>query len=467
MVILIHRHLRNDPNGAPIESQGFGWKNEFQTGKGIDTITSGLEGPWTPNPTQWDSGYFDMLFKYEWEKTKSPAGAWQWKPVNQANDDHAPQVDDSGDAVETIMLTTDIALITDPAYREISQKFHDDHDYFADAYARAWYKLTHRDMGPINRYLGADVPETTLIWQDPLPESTASALSDADIEALKDAILASGVSVADLVYTAWSSAASFRQSDNRGGANGARIRLEPQKSWQVNDTEQVTKTIAALEGVQGEFGKDVSIADLIVLGGVAAVEKAAKDAGHAVSVPFRQGRVDATDEHTDADSFADLDPETDGFRNFAKTLYTVSTEELLVDRAHLLGLTAPEMTVLVGGLRVLGANYDGTKHGVFTDREGQLTNDFFVNLLDMSTEWKCVCPDKQGFLGVDRKTGEKKWTASRVDLVFGHDSELRSLAEVYSANDAQEKFVQDFVKAWAKVMDADRFDLDPAYAKAA
>jgi len=460
-------HVVDDPNGAPIESQGFGWKNEFQTGKGIDTITSGLEGPWTPNPTQWDSGYFDMLFKYEWEKTKSPAGAWQWKPVNQANDDHAPQVDDSGDAVETIMLTTDIALITDPAYREISQKFHDDHDYFADAYARAWYKLTHRDMGPINRYLGADVPETTLIWQDPLPESTASALSDADIEALKDAILASGVSVADLVYTAWSSAASFRQSDNRGGANGARIRLEPQKSWQVNDTEQVTKTIAALEGVQGEFGKDVSIADLIVLGGVAAVEKAAKDAGHAVSVPFRQGRVDATDEHTDADSFADLDPETDGFRNFAKTLYTVSTEELLVDRAHLLGLTAPEMTVLVGGLRVLGANYDGTKHGVFTDREGQLTNDFFVNLLDMSTEWKCVCPDKQGFLGVDRKTGEKKWTASRVDLVFGHDSELRSLAEVYSANDAQEKFVQDFVKAWAKVMDADRFDLDPAYAKAA
>lgn len=452
-----------EPNATPLEDQGFGWGNTHKTGHGVDTITSGLEGAWTPNPIQWDTGYFDMLLGHEWELGKSPAGAYQWHPVDAKDEDLAPQVDGSAAKVPTMMATTDIALIKDPAYLKISKRFHEDHEYFADAYARAWYKLTHRDMGPINRYLGVDVPEETLIWQDPLPEHRGEIVNASDINVLKAKILASGISISDLVYTAWSSASSFRNSDKRGGANGARIRLAPQNKWEANDTEQVTKTIEALENIQNSFEKFVSIADLIVLGGCAAIEKAAKDAGHGIDVPFTPGRVDATDEHTDAESFETLEPETDGFRNFAKTLYTVSAEELLVDRAHLLNLTVPEMTVLVGGMRVLGANYNNTTHGVLTSQPAALTNDFFVNLLDMSTEWKCVCPDEQGFIGVDRKTGEQKWGATRVDLIFGHNHELRAVAEVYATNDAKEKFVQDFVAAWAKVMDLDRFDLNSAY----
>ncbi len=456
-------NLGTDPNATPIEAQGFGWKNNYKSGKGVDTITSGLEGAWTPNPTQWDTGYFDMLFGYEWELSKSPAGAYQWAAKDLANDNHAPEVDGSDKKVPIMMATTDIALIKDPDYLKISKKFHEDHAYFADVYARAWYKLTHRDMGPIKRYLGEDVPEQTLIWQDPLPDHEGELINDVDIAELKSQILASGISISDLVYTAWSSASSFRHSDKRGGANGARIRLAPQKNWIANGTEQVSKTIQALEKIQKDRGKNVSVADLIILGGCAAIEKAAKDAGFNITVPFNPGRVDATDEHTDIDSFKDLEPETDGFRNFAQTTYTVSAEELLVDRAHLLNLTPPEMTALVGGMRVLGANYKNSKHGVFTHREGQLTNDFFVNLLDMSTEWKKTDETEQSFKGIDRATGEQKWTGSRVDLIFGHNHELRALAEVYAQDDSQEKFVNDFVKAWAKVMDADRFDLDPNF----
>jgi catalase-peroxidase len=454
-------HVGAEPNAAPIEAQAFGWESSYESGKGVDTITSGLEGAWTPNPTQWDTGYFDMLFGYEWELSKSPAGANQWAAKDLANDNHAPEVDGSDKKVPIMMATTDIALIKD--YLKISKKFHEDHVCFADAYARAWYKLTHRDMGPIKRYLGADVPEQTLIWQDTLPDHEGELVNDVDIVELKSQILASGVSVSDLVYTAWSSASSFRHSDKRGGANGARIRLAPQKKWMANDTEQVSKTIQLLEKIQKDSGKNVSVADLIILGGCAAIEKAVNDAGYDMTVPFNPGRVDATDEHTDIDSFKDLEPETDGFRNFAQTTYTVSAEELLVDRAHLLNLTPPEMTALVGGMRVLGANYKNSKQGVFTNREGQLTNDFFVNLLDMSTEWKKTDETEQSFKGIDRATGEQKWTASRVDLIFGHNHELRALAEVYAQDDSQEKFVNDFVKAWAKVMDADRFDLDPNY----
>jgi len=456
-------HVGAEPNAQPLESQALGWHSDYESGKGVHTITSGLEGAWTPNPIKWDTGYFDMLLGYEWELGKSPAGAHQWHAVGVKDEDFAPEVDGSAKKVPTMMATTDIALVKDPEYLKISKKFHEDHDYFADAYARAWYKLTHRDMGPITRYLGADTPEETLIWQDPLPEHSGDVINEGDIAALKEKILASGVSLSDLVYTAWSSAASFRTSDKRGGANGARIRLAPQKDWEANDTDQVKGTIKALEAIQTAFGKNVSIADLIVLGGSAAIEKAAKDAGHDITVPFNPGRVDAGDEHTDAESFETLEPETDGFRNFAKTVYTVSAEELLVDRAHLLSLTAPEMTVLVGGMRALGANYKGTNHGVLTNAPQTLTNDFFVNLLDMRTEWKCVCPDKQGFIGVDRTSGEQKWSATRVDLIFGHDHELRAIAEVYATDDAKEKFVEDFVAAWTKVMELDRFDLDPNY----
>ena len=361
-----------------------------------------------------------------------------------------------------MMATTDIALREDPIYREISERFHKNHDAFADAYARAWYKLTHRDMGPIIRYLGSEVPDEVLIWQDPLPEGKND-LSDADVASLKAKILSSGLSISELVYTAWSSASTFRISDRRGGANGARIRLAPQKDWEANNPQQLAKVLKVLEGIQGDFGKPVSMADLIVLGGCAAVEKAAKDAGHNVDVPFNAGRVDASDEHTDAESFAPLEPETDGFRNFAKTEYTVPAEALLVDRAHLLSLTAPEMTVLVGGLRALGATHDNSSHGVFTDKPGTLTNDFFVNLLDMGTEWSPTSSDRQMFEGKDRASGQTRWTATRVDLIFGHNSELRALAEVYASDDAKEKFVQDFVAAWAKVMDLDRFDLNPSY----
>lgn len=460
--------VEREPNAAGIEEQGFGWKNKFESGVGVHTTTSGLEGAWTPNPTQWDSGYLDMLFGYEWKKMKSPAGAWQWHAVDVKDEDLAPEVDGSK-KVPTMMLTTDLALREDPAYREIAMRFHKDHEAFADAYARAWYKLTHRDMGPIVRYLGKEVPDEVLIWQDPLPEADYDQIDDSDVAALKEKILASGLSVSEMVSTAWASASTHRTSDRRGGANGARIRLAPQKDWEANEPEKLAKVLSALEKVQAEFNdgqssKQVSLADLIVLAGCAAIEKAAKDAGHNINVPFNAGRVDAGEEHTDAESFEPLEPETDGFRNYMKTLYTVPAEDLLVDRAQLLGLTAPEMTVLVGGLRVLGANYDGSKDGVFTHNVETLSNDFFVNLLDMATEWTSVSDCQQKFEGRDRKTGDVKWTASRVDLIFGHNSELRALAEVYGCNDAKDKFVQDFVAAWAKVMDLDRFDLNPDYA---
>ena len=452
-----------EPNGSEIEEQGFGWTNKQGSGKGVDTITSGIEGPWTPNPIAWDTGYFDMLLGHDWELVKSPAGAHQWQPKDLAANAHAPQVDGAGDTVTVIMTTADMALREDPSYREISERFHKDHDAFADAYARAWYKLTHRDMGPINRYLGKDVPSETLIWQDPLPARDYDVINDADIKALKEKILSSGLSVSELVSTAWASASTYRDSDHRGGANGARIRLAPQKDWEANNPDQLAKVLSVLEGVQGDFGKTVSMADLIVLGGCAAVEKAAKDAGHDVSVPFNAGRVDAGDEHTDGESFEPLEPETDGFRNFAKAAYTVPVEDLLVDRAQLLTLTAPEMTALVGGLRVLGANHQGSAHGVFTDKPETLSNDFFVNLLDMATQWKAVCPNGSAFEGVDRSSGASKWTATRVDLIFGHNSELRALAEVYATDDAKGKFVDDFIAAWAKVMDLDRFDLKSEY----
>lgn len=455
-------HVGPEPNAAPIEEQAFGWKNSYKTGKGIDTITSGLEGAWTPNPIKWDSGYFDMLFGYEWELTKSPAGANQWKPVNVKDEDLAPQVDGSTKVI-TMMATTDIALREDPIYREISQRFHKDHAALSDAYARAWYKLTHRDMGPIIRYLGSEVPDETLIWQDPLPELNHNVINNDDIASLKEMILSSGLSVSELVSTAWASASTYRNSDHRGGANGARIRLAPQKDWEVNQPEQLTKVLGILEKIQSEFEKPVSIADLIILGGCAAIEQAAKNAGHNITVPFNPGRVDAEDAHTDAESFEPLEPETDGFRNYAKTMYTVSAEELLVDRAHLMKLTAPEMTVLVGGLRVLGANHNDSQNGVFTTTPETLTNDFFVNLLDMSTEWKATDKSEQEFEGRDRKTGQAKWTASRVDLIFGHNHELRAIAEVYATNDSKEKFAKDFIAAWSKVMDLDRFDLNPDY----
>lgn len=461
-------HLGREPNAAPMEEQGLGWTSNFESGKGVHATTSGLEGAWTPNPTQWDTGYFDMLFGYEWEKMKSPAGAWQWYAKGVKDEDLAPEVDGSGQKVPTMMATTDIALREDPIYKEISKRFHKDHQVFADAYARAWYKLTHRDMGPIIRYLGSDVPQEVLIWQDPLPKATGTAIDAGDIAALKTQIMASGLSVSDLVKTAWASASTYRQSDRRGGANGARIRLAPQKDWAANEPDNLARILDVLTSVQTQFNqqsgdKHVSLADIIVMGGCAAIEKAANEAGHTIDVPFHAGRVDAQDEHTDAESFEPLEPETDGFRNFAKTVYTVPAEDLLVDRAHLLSLTAPEMSVLVAGLRVLGANHNSSQDGVFTDQPGTLTNDFFVNLLDMGTQWTPTCDGGHAFEGRDRRTGEVKWTATRVDLVFGHNAELRAVAEVYATDDAKGKFVHDFVSAWCKVMDLDRFDLDPDY----
>ncbi|SMF18433.1 catalase/peroxidase HPI [Pseudobacteriovorax antillogorgiicola] len=449
-----------NPNAASLDQQGFGWANSHGSGKGVDTITSGLEGAWTPNPTQWDSGYFDMLFKYKWEKKKSPAGAWQWYPIDAEDSDLAPEVDGSSKKVPTMMATTDIALITDPEYRKISERYHKNHEDFKDAYAKAWFKLTHRDMGPVVRYLGPEVPKESLIWQDPLPEPKGESINTDTVAKLKAKILASELSIAELVRTAWASASTYRNSDRRGGANGARIRLEPQKSWQANDPENLAKVLKVYEGIQNEFSNKVSMADLIVLGGCAAIEKAANDGGFKLEVPFTPGRVDAEDQHTDAEGFQPLEPETDGFRNFMKTVYSVSSEKLLVDKAQLLSLTPTEMTVLVGGLRVLGANYKDVKHGVFTDKVGILSNDFFVNLLDMATEWKPVDSSEQLFEGVDRKSGARKYTASRVDLIFGHNHELRALAEVYASGDAKEKFAHDFVNAWTKVMNLDRFDLD-------
>ncbi|HSG46245.1 MAG TPA: catalase/peroxidase HPI, partial [Longimicrobiales bacterium] len=454
-----------EPEAAPLEEQGFGWRSSYGSGKGHDAITSGLEGAWTPNPIQWDNGYFDMLFKYEWELTKSPAGAWQWAPKDPDPADLAPDAEDPSQRVPTMMATTDIALLEDPLYRPISKHFHENPHELADAFARAWYKLTHRDMGPRSRYLGPLVPEEELLWQDPVPAVDHELVDAADIADLKGKILASELTVPELVATAWGSASTFRGSDKRGGANGARIRLSPQKYWESSEPQRLSRVLGVLEGIQKQFndaqtgGKKVSLADLIVLGGCAAVEKAAKDAGVAVEVPFTPGRTDASQAQTDVDAFGVLEPMADGFRNYTKGRYTVSQEELLVDRAQLLTLTAPEMTVLVGGMRALGANFGDVKHGVLTDRPGVLTNDFFVNLLDMGTRWTPTSEDAEVFEGRDRETGDLKWTGTRVDLIFGSNSQLRALAEVYACDDAQQKFVDDFVAAWSKVMNLDRFDL--------
>ncbi|XID91466.1 catalase/peroxidase HPI [Paenibacillaceae bacterium WGS1546] len=449
-------HVGAEPEAAAIEAQGLGWLSTHGSGKGRDTITSGIEGAWTANPTKWDNGYFELLFGYEWKLTKSPAGAHQWAPVNPAVEHLAPDAEDSSIRVPTMMTTADMALRVDPAYEKISRRFYENPEEFADAFARAWFKLTHRDMGPRARYLGPEVPEEVLIWQDPVP-AVDYELTDAEVEDLKTKILDSGLTVGELVTTAWASASTFRGSDMRGGANGARIRLAPQKDWEVNQPKQLAKVIAILQAIQDDLDKKVSLADLIVLGGSAAVEKAARDAGFDVTVPFAAGRGDATQEQTDVESFAVLEPIADGFRNYQKKQYSVSPAELLVDKAQLLNLTAPEMTALVGGMRVLGTNFGDTKHGVFTDRVGTLTNDFFVNLLDMGVQWKPA--DGGVYEGRDRKTGEVVRTATVVDLVFGSNSVLRAIAEVYAQDDNQEKFVRDFIAAWVKVMNADRFDL--------
>lgn len=455
-----------EPEAAPIEEMGFGWKSSYGSGKGRDTITSGLEGSWTPTPIKWDMTYFDVLFGYDWELTKSPAGAWQWTPKNLAEKDHAPDAEDPNKRVGIMMSTADMAMREDPDYRKIAEHFHKNPAEFADAFARAWFKLTHRDMGPKDCYLGPEVPDEDLIWQDPVPPVDHVLIDEQDAEELKAQILESGLSVRELVYTAWSSACTFRGSDKRGGANGARIRLAPQKDWAVNEPEQLARVLKTLEGIQKAFndaqygGKRVSLADLIVLGGAAGVELAAWDAGYPVEVPFAPGRTDATDEQTDADSFDPLEPEADGFRNYRRAKFTVSDEEMLVDRAQLLGLSAPEMTVLVGGMRVLGANFGDSKHGVFTDEPGTLTSDFFVNLVDMDTVWQPTEADEDVYEGRDRKTGEVKWIGTRLDLVFGSNSQLRAIAEAYAQDDAEHKFVKDFVAAWNKVMNAGRCDLD-------
>ncbi|MBT3012843.1 MAG: catalase/peroxidase HPI [Candidatus Thiodiazotropha sp. (ex Lucina pensylvanica)] len=448
-----------EPEAAGIEEQGLGWSSGFGSGKGGDTITSGLEVTWTSTPTKWSNNFFWNLFGYEWELTQSPAGAHQWIPKHGAGADSVPDAHDSSKRHPPTMLTTDLALRFDPAYEKISRRFYENPDEFADAFARAWFKLTHRDMGPRARYLGPEVPDEALIWQDPIPPVDHALIDEDDIAGLKRQILDSGLSVAELVSTAWASASTFRGSDMRGGANGARIRLAPQKDWEVNQPEQLTKVLNSLEGIQSGFDKPVSMADLIVLAGCAGVEQAARNAGHDVTVPFTPGRMDASQEQTDIESIAVLEPIADGFRNYQKAKYTVSAEELLVDRAQLLTLTPPEMTVLIGGMRALNTNYGGTKHGLFTDRQETLTNDFFVNLLNMGTTWKATSADEDLFEGSDRVTGEPVWTGTRVDLIFGSNSELRALAEVYATADAEEKFVHDFVAAWDKVMNLDRFDI--------
>jgi catalase-peroxidase len=459
------KHVGPEPEAAPIEEQGLGWKSSFGTGKGGDSIGSGLEVVWTNTPTKWSNNFFRILFSFEWELTKSPAGAHQWKPKGEAGAGTVPDAHDPSKRIAPSMLTTDLSLRFDPVYEKISRRFYENPDQLADAFARAWFKLTHRDMGPRSRYLGPEVPAEELIWQDPVPAVDHDLIDAADIAALKAQILASGLSVPELVSTAWASASTFRGSDKRGGANGGRIRLAPQKDWEVNQPAQLKTVLQTLEGIQKKFnsahsgGKKVSLADLIVLGGCAGVEQAAKNAGHDVTVPFTPGRTDASQEQTDVESFAVLEPAADGFRNYQKAKYSVKAEELLVDRAQLLTLTAPEMTVLVGGMRVLDANFGQSKHGVFTKRPGTLTNDFFVNLLDMSTAWKATAQDDDVFEGRDRATGELKWTGTRVDLIFGSNSQLRALAEVYGSEDSREKFLRDFVAVWNKVMNLDRFDL--------
>jgi catalase-peroxidase len=459
-------HLGPDPEAAPLQEMGFGWKNSFGTGAGGDTITSGLEGAWTPNPTKWDNGYFETLFRYEWKVVKSPAGAWQWTPTEESAKGEVPDAHDPKKRHAPMMLTTDLSMRVDPAYEEISRRFLKDPAAFADAFARAWFKLTHRDMGPVSRYLGPWVPQEPLIWQDPVPAVTHDLVNAQDVAALKAKVLATGMPHAAFVRAAWASASTFRCTDKRGGANGARVRLAPQKGWAANNPAELSKVLAALEGVQREFNaaqagakKQVSLADLIVLAGCAAVEHAAKLAGVTATVPFTPGRTDATAEHTDAASFAVLEPTADGFRNYLGRGHARRGEQLLVDKATLLGLTAPQMTVLVGGMRAMGATWDGSATGVLTARPGALTTDFFVNLLDMGTAWKPVCPREEGFEGRCRTTGAVKWTASRADLVFGSNSQLRALAEVYACGDAKEKFVHDFVAAWNTVMQLDRFEL--------
>jgi len=454
-----------DPEGAGLEEQGLGWKNSFGSGVGADTITSGLEGAWTPTPIKWDSSYFDVLFDYDWDLVKSPAGAWQWTPTDPAAADTVPDAHDPSKKHAPMMFTTDLALRMDPIYEPISRRFHKNPDEFADAFARAWYKLTHRDMGPVSRCIGSLVPAEPQLWQDPVPQVDHDLIDDKDAADLKTKILASGLSVSQLVNTAWASAATFRGTDKRGGANGARIRLAPQKDWQVNQPGELAKVLQKLEQVQADFnssqsgGKKVSLADVIVLGGCAAVEQAAKNAGHDVDVPFSPGRTDAVQEQTDVEAFAVLEPTADGFRNYLQSENGVAAEHLLVDRAHLLTLTAPQMTALVGGMRVLNANTGQSKHGVFTDRPEHLTNDFFVNLLDMGTQWQKSSKSDNEFEGLDRGTGKVKWTGTTVDLVFGSNSQLRAIAEVYACDDAEQAFVHDFVAAWAKVMNLDRFDL--------
>jgi len=461
-----NKYVGAEPAGAGIEQQGLGWKNAYGTGHGNDTITSGLEVIWTTTPTKWSNNFFWNLFGYEWELEKSPAGAHQWRPKGGAGANSVPDAHDKSKRHAPKMLTTDLALRFDPEYEKISRRFHENPDEFADAFAKAWYKLTHRDMGPIARYLGPEVPSEVLIWQDPIPAVSHELINDKDIIELKGKILKSGLSVSQLVATAWASAATFRGSDMRGGANGARIRLAPQKDWEVNNPAQLAKVLDTLESIQKAFNKDqsggkkVSLADLIVLGGCAGVEQAARNAGHDVTVPFTPGRADASQEQTDVDSFAALEPAADGFRNYFKPKHKTSAEEMLVDRAQLLTLTGPEMTVLIGGMRVLNTNFDQSKHGVFTDRPESLTNDFFLNLLDLRTTWKATSDAQDVFECRDRSTGKHKWTGTRADLIFGSNSELRALAEVYGCEDSQEKFLKDFVAAWTKVMNLDRFDLD-------
>ncbi|MBL7471267.1 catalase/peroxidase HPI [Robertkochia sediminum] len=457
-------YVSAEPAGAPIEEMSMGWKNTLGSGNAENTITSGLEGAWTTTPTQWSNNFFENLFGYEWELTKSPAGAHQWKPKGGAGAGTVPDAHVKGKMNDPFMLTTDLALRMDPVYEPISRHFYENPDEFADAFAKAWFKLTHRDMGPVSRYLGPEVPKEEFIWQDPIPAVDHKLIDADDVAALKGKILDTGLSVGELVSTAWASASTFRGSDKRGGANGGRIRLAPQKDWEVNEPAKLEKVLKALEGVQKAFNdangdKQVSMADLIVLGGCAAIEKASRDAGHDITVPFTPGRGDATQEQTDVEGFAPLEPLADGFRNYIKEHYMVSAEEMLIDRAQLLTLTAPEMTALLGGLRVLEANCDKSTHGVFTKRPGVLTNDFFVNVLDLGTTWKAVSDDQEVFEGRDRKTGELKWMGTRVDLIFGSNTELRALAEVYACADSEEKFLKDFVKAWDKVMNLDRFDL--------
>lgn len=451
------KYVGPSPHGAPIEEMSTGWKNSYKSGVLDDTITSGIEGAWTPNPITWDHDYFDMLLNYDWELTKSPAGAHQWKPTAASNAKRAPKAGDDNNTQDLMMTTADIALKVDPQYLEISKRFHKDHKAFEDAFARAWYKLTHRDMGPISRYLGPETPKEELLWQDPIPQGTT--LSDAETTTLKNAISTSNLSSSQLVTTAWASASTFRGSDMRGGANGGRIRLEPQKSWAVNNPYELDKVLKVLEKIQKDFNGSVSMADLIVLGGTVAVEKAVKNSGYDIAVPFISGRADASQEQTDVASFGYLEPKADGFRNFIKKDLKLAAEELLIDKAQLLTLSIPEMTVLVGGLRVLGANYDASKYGIFTDTVGTLSNDFFVNILDFGTTWKATSSDDTLFEGTDRKTGVIKFRGTRADLIFGSNTELRAVAEVYAADDAKERFVNDFVVAWTKVMHLDRFDL--------